>query len=300
MADTRIQMPVKVVDPTTNSQEMGVTSSGEAKVLETNSSAALTALQLIDNVVRSEDEASADGHSGVVVLARRTASPANQSGTDGDYEFLQVSAGRLWASATIDAAIPAGTNNIGDVDVLSVVPGTSATSLGKAEDAAHSSGDTGVMMLAVRNDSGATTFGADGDYSPVAVDANGHLQVDVLSGGGVDTPSNPAVSVLSSSSLAAGSSADTDTSDLASKKCWQVDLGSSVAFKAVIKTLTNGAATTISTVYGQPGTTVQWRPPHRNWVASGSSAGADGFRISWTNLDTSEAADMAASIYYSD
>jgi hypothetical protein len=40
--------------------------------------------------------------------------------------------------------------DIGNVDVTSIVPGTGATNLGKAEDAAHSSGDTGVMPLAVR------------------------------------------------------------------------------------------------------------------------------------------------------
>ncbi|MGH9847345.1 MAG: hypothetical protein ACREEM_52295, partial [Blastocatellia bacterium] len=51
-------------------------------------------------------------------------------------------------------ALPAGTNaigklaansgvDVGDVDVTSVIAGTGATNLGKAEDAAHSSGDTG-------------------------------------------------------------------------------------------------------------------------------------------------------------
>lgn len=72
-----------------------------------------------------------------------------------------------------DVALPAGTNNIGDVDVLSVIPGTAATNLGKAEDAAHTTGDVGVMMLGVRNDSGATTFGGNGDYCPIAVSSNG-------------------------------------------------------------------------------------------------------------------------------
>jgi hypothetical protein len=85
--------------------------------------AALTALQLLDNIVVTEDSASAGGDSGVVAMARRTGTPANQSGTDGDWEPLQVSAGRLWASATIDAALPAGTNNIGDVDILSIAAG---------------------------------------------------------------------------------------------------------------------------------------------------------------------------------
>jgi hypothetical protein len=67
------------------------------------------------SIAANEDDASADGDRGVKILARRTASPANTSGTDLDYEMLQVSAGRLWASATIDAALPAGSAIIGSV-----------------------------------------------------------------------------------------------------------------------------------------------------------------------------------------
>lgn len=44
----------------------------------------------------AEDEASAGGDLGIVAMARRTDTPANQSGTDGDWEALQVSAGKLW------------------------------------------------------------------------------------------------------------------------------------------------------------------------------------------------------------
>lgn len=76
-----------------------------------------------------------------------------------------------------DVALPAGTNNIGDVDVLSIVPGVAATNLGKAEDAAHASGDTGVMMLIVRQDTMAA-FGADNDYAPPSANASGQLRVE--------------------------------------------------------------------------------------------------------------------------
>jgi hypothetical protein len=62
--------------------------------------------------------------------------------------------------------------DIGDVDVTSVVPGTGATSLGKAEDAVHASADVGVMALSVRNSTN-TTFAADGDYTPIATDGIG-------------------------------------------------------------------------------------------------------------------------------
>jgi hypothetical protein len=92
-------------------------------------------------------------------------------------------------SATVagSASLPAGTNAIGklaansgviigDVNVVSLIPGVAATSLGKAEDAAHTTGDTGVMMFAVRNNNGATTFtDTNLDYSPISVSANGSL-----------------------------------------------------------------------------------------------------------------------------
>ena len=66
--------------------------------------------------------------------------------------------------------------DIGDVDVTSVVPGTGATNLGKAEDAVAGDGDTGVMLLAVRRDADAATA-ADGDYHELQVDENGFLKV---------------------------------------------------------------------------------------------------------------------------
>ena len=55
--------------------------------------------------------------------------------------------------------------------VASVVPGTGATNEGKAEDAAHASGDTGIAVLGLRKDGAAQTTSADGDYALPAVDA---------------------------------------------------------------------------------------------------------------------------------
>lgn len=83
-------------------------------------------------------------------------------------------------AVTISAALPAGTNaigklaansgvDIGDVDVTSIIPGTGATNLGKAEDAAHTSADTGVMALGVRRDTLAAGAGTDGDYEAIPV-----------------------------------------------------------------------------------------------------------------------------------
>lgn len=57
----------------------------------------------------------------------------------------------------------------------SVTPGTAAANLGKAEDAVHASGDTGVMALAVRNDSVAALAGTSGDYIPITTDSVGRV-----------------------------------------------------------------------------------------------------------------------------
>jgi len=78
-------------------------------------------------------------------------------------------------SVSITGALPAGSNSIGTV---AVVPGTTATALGKAEDAAHASGDVGVSVLGVR---GPTTpvapTSAAGDYGTLKIDAEGNQVV---------------------------------------------------------------------------------------------------------------------------
>ena len=76
------------------------------------------------NIAKAEDVASADADVGVPAMAVRKATPANTSGTDGDYEMLQISGGRLWASATIDAALPAGTALIGKAGIDQTTLGT--------------------------------------------------------------------------------------------------------------------------------------------------------------------------------
>lgn len=105
-------------------------------------------------------------------------------------------------SATVagSASLPAGTNaigklaansgvDIGDVDVTTVgtiTPGTAATSLGKAEDAVHASGDVGVFALGVAN-AAQTTLAADGDYIAQATDVKGNsLSVGNIAHDGVD------------------------------------------------------------------------------------------------------------------
>jgi hypothetical protein len=73
--------------------------------------------------------------------------------------------------------------DIGDVDVTSVVPGTGATNLGKAIDAAAGATDTGVALLAVRDDALSTLTPVDGDYVNLRTTSTGALWVTLTAGG---------------------------------------------------------------------------------------------------------------------
>lgn len=90
-------------------------------------------------------------------------------------------------------ALPTGTNNIGDVDVLSVVPGTGATNLGKAIDTATGATDTGVLALATRDDALSALTPIEGDNVQLRTDSTGALWVKpsgtvTVDGSGVTQP----------------------------------------------------------------------------------------------------------------
>lgn len=87
----------------------------------------------------------------------------------------------------------------GTVAISSVTPGTTATSLGKAEDAAHTTGDVGVMALAVRQDSPAALAGASGDYIPLTTNAQGALRTHI-----VDAATAYGLSVMNDNHVYAG------------------------------------------------------------------------------------------------
>jgi len=70
---------------------------------------------------KAEDAASANGDTLIPIGAVRQDVLASSTTDDGDYTWLKTtSLGRLYTSAAIDTALPAGTNNIGDVDVLTL------------------------------------------------------------------------------------------------------------------------------------------------------------------------------------
>ena len=134
-----------------------------------------TSVQLIDDTVATT--ASAITSKGIAM-----------AGTDGtNARILKTdTSGEL--QVDVVGALPAGTNaigklsansgvDIGDVDVTSVIAGTGATNLGKAEDAGHTTGDTGVYVLGVRNNTPNTaTTNADSDYSQLSTDMVGGIR----------------------------------------------------------------------------------------------------------------------------
>ncbi len=72
----------------------------------------------------------------------------------------------------------------------------STEELSKAEDTAHSDGDSGLMALAVRRDANTTLVGTDGDYAPFQVDADGKLKVEIFDGGDSLTVDNAGLTDL--------------------------------------------------------------------------------------------------------
>ena len=60
------------------------------------------------------------------------------------------------------------------------------------EDDVHASGDSGLVAMAVRQDSAAALAGTTGDYSPLSVDSTGRLHISgaaTLAAGAVSLPS---------------------------------------------------------------------------------------------------------------
>jgi len=152
---------------------------------------ALTALQLIDDIVYTDDTSTHATGTSKGALLMAAAVPTDTSVSANDIGAVAMTTDRKLHVAVMDA-LPAGTAaigklaansgvDIGDVDVTTVgtiTLGTAATSLGKAEDGGHTSGDVGVFALGVRVDTPNTALtNTDADYSPVAVSKLGSVRL---------------------------------------------------------------------------------------------------------------------------
>lgn len=84
-------------------------------------------------------------------------------------ERIQIAGATALQIAGVDA-----TNGL-DVDVTRIIPGTAATTLGKAIDTAVGATDTGVGMLAKRLDAPVTLTPASGDWAPPQLNSVGSM-----------------------------------------------------------------------------------------------------------------------------
>jgi hypothetical protein len=198
------------------------------------------------------------------------------------------------AAGALKVILQANTGvDIGDVDILSGPTGASALEVqGTAADGAAAVGDP-VQIGGVDG---------SGNMQRVLTDTDGHVQVDVLSGGGTDAPTNPTIDTDNTTNTAAGSPADLDSAEITeAEKLWEVHVSASVAFKAQIKVVEDGTPRNVSALmFGRAGETLIWTTPHRDFVAhAGAAAGLDVFRATVTNMDNSVAADLHACFYYS-
>lgn len=120
----------------------------------------------------------ADNLVGITTLGTKSAANSLPVTLASDEVLPDTAAGDLAAIvAALAAQLPA---SLGQKAKAASLPVTLASDedIVKAEDAAHGSGDKGVMFLAVRKDTAAALAGTDGDYIPVIVDSSGRLHVN--------------------------------------------------------------------------------------------------------------------------
>ncbi len=164
MADSPVRLLVKIGDPSTAANEVTVTASGELTVI----SGANAGVNIGDVDINAFDVALTDADDDIIAFAQTTLRTIG---------LMYASDGVQWERLTSD-----GAGSL-DVNVTSLVPGVGATDLGKAESAAHASGDTGVGVWGVRNDAEAA-LAADGQYIPFMMSSVGRLLVETQGGSG--------------------------------------------------------------------------------------------------------------------
>ena len=168
--------------------------------------------------------------------------------------FVRISNGTaavdtLPVSGTVSVnALPAGTNNIGDVDVLSIVPGTGATNLGKQTDSAAGATDTGVAILGIRDDVLTTLTPADGDYTRFRVNSVGRLWTSATIDAALPTGSNVIGGVTQSGTWNIGSITTLPSLPTGSNTIGAVNIAAGQTLGTVT---TVGTVTTLSQFGGQ-------------------------------------------------
>ena len=130
------------------------------------------------------------------------------------------------------------------------------------------------------------------------------LATDVSDANPLPVDNNPVESIQTntgnSTATAAGGSDDIDSTQVSSGKTGQllqVIVSATIFYKAELKIVTNGVAgSVVHTWIGGPILPFPYTPSHKtlHTIAQDVTAGLDGFRVTVTNLDTNEAADIYA------
>lgn len=149
---------------------------------------ALTALQLLDDVVYAEDVAAQVADKGVAILAVRRDADTSLVGADNDYANLQVDANGYLKVEVFDGGGSHTVDNNGTFLVQENGAALTALQLIDdaifAEDVAAQAADKGIQILTVRKDTAAATSGTDGDYQPPVSNARGATWVAIEDGAG--------------------------------------------------------------------------------------------------------------------
>lgn len=142
----------------------------------------------------SEDSAHTSGDKGTQALTVRKDTAAAIAATDGDYSPLQVdadgglrlsptsSSGSVFASEDTIQLVQSNTQAVED----SVVPAFKTLGTDTYTEATSK----GVVIGAVRRDADTTLVNTTNEFTPLQVDANGYLKVEVFDGGGSHTVDN--------------------------------------------------------------------------------------------------------------
>lgn len=159
-------------------------------------------------------------------------------------------------NAPLPVNIVTGTSAISSIST-SITPGNAAANLGKAEDAASASGDTGVAVLGIRiPTTPATQTSAAGDYGSIALDVEGKQVVSPYAGMEVSWQTNPVtLTTTTSTALKAAAAAgvrnyltDIDIANTSATGV-RVDVLDNTT---VIRSFWVPATTTISRIFSMP------------------------------------------------
>ncbi len=225
-----------------------------------------------------------------------------------------LSIGMLWNGTTWDRAKGDATDgalvNLGTNNDVSVTGTVTVDLAGNNDVTTEFAGSTALATMAdddINPDVlpiGAYLMGFDSgntNWNRVEVDDAGHLQVDILSGAGSSTPTAPVTDTQTAAALAAGASVDVDSSEAASKKLSAIDVWSTVPIKCELHTVDNAVESGRLGIFGATaGVFVQYKPSHRDFVQTGTTAGADNFRVAVTNLSDNLAGDVHVVFHYED